>query len=490
MDPLSASFREKTTFLAPALLAAALVAACGAESGDFERLCLLCPGDGTPPPTDEWSISPAPELVLHDTVQFRATLRYAYGGFGEGPFTWTSRDSVLLPMDSGLAVGGAPGRTSVEVVHVPDGKASLFRFTVVLGDAPTEAVRFASLGGPCGTDLQGTAHCWGDGTVMGLGYQSGSRSTATPVAGDHAFTAVGAATVHSCGLTGEGRTFCWGDIVDNSLGISSDGLSPTEVGGAPLFASLHVGSGEICGITAGGDAYCWGRTPSGRLDEPTRFGDAIAWVDLAPGDGEHSCGVDDQGVSYCWGHSCGLDAGGIAYCWGANGRGQLGDGTRSDRAEPAPVAGDRQFRDIAILPGGFSCAIDQAGQLHCWGLAPWADEPWLEPTPVASTAPFQELSASRSMMCGLDTGGTPHCWGAVWTDAIQPGGWSPTTLVTEPTAVATDLAFSSLSAADGFACGLTPEGIGYCWGRNEAGQLGTGTFRSTTSPDQPVVRLR
>ena len=40
-------------------------------------------------------------------------------------------------------------------------------------------------------------------------------------------------------------------------------------------------------------------------------------------------------------HTCAAIAGGAVSCWGSNDSGQLGDGTTTDRAWPAPVAGVR-----------------------------------------------------------------------------------------------------------------------------------------------------
>jgi hypothetical protein len=43
-------------------------------------------------------------------------------------------------------------------------------------------------------------------------------------------------------------------------------------------------------------------------------------------------------------HTCGLTVEGRAYCWGNNYAGALGDGTKTNRLVPTPVAGGLTFR--------------------------------------------------------------------------------------------------------------------------------------------------
>jgi alpha-tubulin suppressor-like RCC1 family protein len=65
-------------------------------------------------------------------------------------------------------------------------------------------------------------------------------------------------------------------------------------------------------------------------------------------------------------HSCAIVAGGAVRCWGDNPFGQLGDGTKEDRASPAAVVGLGRAR--AITAGAaHTCAIDEAGTVSCWG---------------------------------------------------------------------------------------------------------------------------
>lgn len=431
------------------------------------------------PTEDQWLIVPHPRLAMGDTVQFEATFHQA-GSTEEsdGPFTWAADDTVLLAMDQGLAIGRIPGHTFVEVVHVPTQDARLFGFEVQVGDAPTDTVSFKRLDGNCGLDTEGAVLCWGH-LNLGLGYHASSRSTATPVLGGHSFTTVAQTGSRACGLVGNGELLCWGVNHEGLLGTgdSEAVLEPTPVAAAPALSSVHVGVDEVCGITAEHRAYCWGRLVDTTSVQPIQLPDTVTWAALAPADSANTCGLDTDGV---------------AYCWGLNNRGQLGDGTRTDRLSPAPVAGERRYQAIAAVRHGTSCALDLDGYLYCWGPVPGSGEDRLEPTAVAPGQQFQELRSSVEQLCALGTDGTPYCWGQVWSPDAFFYWWPPcgTVLVAEPSPVATDRTFTSVAPGEGFSCALTEDGTAACWGCNAAGQLGTGTLQDAEAPSLPVIRLR
>jgi alpha-tubulin suppressor-like RCC1 family protein len=99
----------------------------------------------------------------------------------------------------------------------------------------------------------------------------------------------------------------------------------------------------------------------------------------------------------------------------------------------------------------------------------------------ASAAPaFATLAVGRYYTCGLTSEGRPFCWGN--NDAGQLGDGS-TTARLRPVPVAGGLAFRAITAGAGHTCGVTTNSRLYCWGN--------GRYVGITSPpvrtDGPVA---
>ncbi|HYW49520.1 MAG TPA: hypothetical protein VE861_02880, partial [Gemmatimonadaceae bacterium] len=88
----------------------------------------------------------------------------------------------------------------------------------------------------------------------------------------------------------------------------------------------------------------------------------------------------------------------------------------------------------------------------------------------------ERIVAGDGFACGIADPGT-FCWGA--NDAGQLGNGTTTTSLL-PTAVATT--FMSLSAGAQHVCGVQPNGIVRCWGDGTQGQIGDGAGVSRSTP--------
>jgi alpha-tubulin suppressor-like RCC1 family protein len=87
----------------------------------------------------------------------------------------------------------------------------------------------------------------------------------------------------------------------------------------------------------------------------------------------------------------------------------------------------------------------------------------------------------------LTTDGEAWCWGGNSAGQVGNGDTLSTPLnVFAPARVATDVRFTRLAVGGQFTCGLTADGVVWCWGRNQGGVLGSETQRHTSTP----VRVR
>jgi hypothetical protein len=88
------------------------------------------------------------------------------------------------------------------------------------------------------------------------------------------------------------------------------------------------------------------------------------------------------------------------------------------------------------------------------------------------------VSAGGEHTCGLTTDGVAYCWGQGYSG--QLGNGTAATSAT-PVPVSGGFTFTSISAGGDFTCGLTGDAA-YCWGSNFVGQLGNGSTTSSTIP--------
>jgi alpha-tubulin suppressor-like RCC1 family protein len=122
--------------------------------------------------------------------------------------------------------------------------------------------------------------------------------------------------------------------------------------------------------------------------------------------------------------------------------------------------------------------------------SPVSDPSNTGPTNPVVAVGFATVSAGNGHVCGLKTDGIADCWG--WNSTGQLGTsttescGSGNPCSTTPVAVSGGLSFATISAGDGFTCGLPTSGTLYCWGGDSVGELGNGTTTSSAAP-VPVV---
>jgi hypothetical protein len=284
-----------------------------------------------------------------------------------------------------------------------------------------------------------------------------------------------------------GQAITWGTSDTSVLTVSANGVATARIsGGAFLTAEAgHVRDSiavtvrlvrfimltasewdHTCGLTTDSVAYCWGENDMGQLGLPS----AVAWIQapVSPATTPRFATIA-AGAMF----SCGGKPSGVIYCWGSSEDGRLGAGfTETPIAAPAPIT---QAGPLFGLSAGFAHACGLADEVPvCWGANPAAggtfDVSW---TPAAVSAPpFASITAGDGFTCGLTADSAAYCWGDNTSGQLGDNG--VTSATPTPIAVVGGLALVQLTGGWSHACGVTGTGAAYCWGSNDVGELGNG----------------
>jgi alpha-tubulin suppressor-like RCC1 family protein len=393
---------------------------------------------------------------------------------------------VLLPALASLALSACdrdPTRTTPEPVE------------------PVFGVLSAGTSQTCAVAEDGTGYCWGSNGAGRLGTgDSRSRAVPTAVAGGHRFRQISTTFSHSCGVSVDGTVYCWGSSSSGQVGIPnrddcgmSGGSTPTQVrcvltpvAVAPEVAFTWVGTGmfHTCALAADGTAYCWGSNGLGQLGDGSGE-DSTAPVAVA---GAHRFASLAVGS---W-HTCGVTTEGAAYCWGLGDVGQLGIGAALGpdefRAVPTAVSGGVRFERLDAAPFR-TCGVTANGAAYCWGFAMATGGEavsHLEPTALDLPGAVVAISGSLGHGCAVGRDGVLYCWGAnqngQLAEPVSAPRWTPAP-------VAPELRFRGVSVGSQHTCGVTLAGAAVCWGRGDFGQLGDGAEADTHVPVVALERV-
>jgi alpha-tubulin suppressor-like RCC1 family protein len=356
---------------------------------------------------------------------------------------------------------------------------------VTWAGAPVFAVMDQGLSYGCGLTTAGTAYCWGANAEGKLGDGTTTQRTApTAVAGGLTFTDITAGGQHSCALDPDGLAYCWGSNAYGQLGDGSttDRLTPVAVVGGLSYSAIAAGEQFTCAVQAStGLLYCWGRNTYGQLGDGTTTDRAT----LGPVEGVE--GLVFGSVSAAIGqHACAVTTDGDGYCWGRNTNGQLGDGTSTNQLTPVAISGGLTFSMISATANEHTCGVTTGGQAWCWGWNNYGEvgdgttTKRLAPVAVSGGLTFATVSGgANGFTCGLTTAGAGYCWGL--NNVGQLGDGTTTARLT-PVAVAGGLTFLQLSAGFAHVSAVATGGTGYAWGANTQGQLGDGTTTNRNVP--------
>jgi alpha-tubulin suppressor-like RCC1 family protein/uncharacterized protein YjdB len=285
------------------------------------------------------------------------------------------------------------------------------------------------------------------------------------------------ATVSAAGLAA--GVAVGGPVTISASAEGKVGVATVSIGPLPVRTGtrLVATGGHFSCALKGTSTYCWGDNYKGQL------GDGTITQRLLPVQvvGAPAFVAITAGSNF----ACGLTAQGAAHCWGDNQFGQLGNGTLTDSRTPVPVAGGMAFVDI-VSGFNFTCALTASGRVYCWGFNPWGqlgDGTTTNrsiPTAVAGgNLTLVGVDAGSQYACGLAPDGARYCWGQNGRGQFGNGS---TTNSLIPVRSTLGPAVSQLTVGGEHSCALAITGTAYCWGFNNYGQVGDGTFVDRTSP--------
>jgi alpha-tubulin suppressor-like RCC1 family protein len=107
----------------------------------------------------------------------------------------------------------------------------------------------------------------------------------------------------------------------------------------------------------------------------------------------------------------------------------------------------------------------------------------LDPLRISNALDFSSISAGDSTACGISIAGRAYCWGMGIHGETGTGTVNDRSI---PTLVTGALGFTTISVGGSHACGIATGGVAYCWGADSLGQLGDSRLVASTTPI-PVV---
>ena len=422
-----------------------------------------------------------------------------------GPDNVVTDDNGALTLSyhlSGISSDGSgyDGQLGVYRVEVRDGSGTVLAKTSFSDSSPFS----------CALTTAGGVKCWGRGDFGSLG-NGDFVNSALPVdvtGLTSGVVQIALGSVHACALTAAGGVKCWGYNISGQLGNGTTDRGPgiatpvDVIGLTSSVAQVTAGEAHTCVVTMGGTVQCWGSNVYGELGVGT-FSPLPQPSILTP---VEVIGLENVvQISAGRRHTCALTSGGGVKCWGLNGFGQLGNGTFSTSIPGgSPGAGSATPVDVMGLASGVAqisagrehtCAVTNGGAVKCWGLnrdgqlgngTLMTGSPTFVPRPVdviGLTSGVSIVSAGGDHTCAPTIGGA-KCWGQ--NDAGQLGNGTFTTI--DPPGIPTPVDVSGLtsgvakiSGGSGHTCAVLTSGGAKCWGHNQVGELGNGDFYNRIS---------
>jgi len=175
--------------------------------------------------------------------------------------------------------------------------------------------------------------------------------------------------------------------------------------------------------------------------------------------------------------SCALTTNGDVRCWGINNFGQLGDGTNTHSKLPVDVSGLGSGATAVGAGYEHACAVTAAGGVRCWGQNVYGQLGDGSTTNsntavdvVGLASGVAAVSAGLRHTCALTTSGGVKCWGSNDQGRLGDGSFVDSNVPVDVDSLSSGVA--AVSAGGHHTCALMVNGGAKCWGDDQFGEVG------------------
>ncbi|MEU7023836.1 Ig-like domain repeat protein [Streptomyces sp. NPDC046203] len=335
-----------------------------------------------------------------------------YGQLGDGTTT-SSLTPVEVDLPAGVHVTALASGSNHTLALTADGRVYAWGWNAYgqLGDGTTtDRATPVPVDLPAGTTITAVAAgdngefslaATSDGHVLGWGLnrygQLGNGTTLDSITPTEAslpagtqVTDLAAGAGHSLALTSTGSVYAWGLNGSGQLGdgTTTDRHTPVQILPAGSgIAALTAGAIHSLLMTTDGRVYAWGDNTFGGL------GDGTTTQRNEPVRTQLPAGADAVAIAAGNFHSLALTSDGRIFAWGLNSRGEVGDGTTTDRLTPVAVH----------LPAGLHATAIAAGTLHSLALAVRAQSMTTLTASPGVIQPGQDVTLTADVICSAGT---------------------------------------------------------------------------------------
>jgi alpha-tubulin suppressor-like RCC1 family protein len=247
-------------------------------------------------------------------------------------------------------------------------------------------------------------------------------------------------------------------------------------------AQIAVGGHHTCARKVDGTLWCWGDNTSGQLG-----GGAVGTFQNRSTPTQVVMLQAATEIVASYQNTCARAASGVAYCWGNNFAGAVGDGTTNSAGAPTAVSALANVAGIGVGQA-HSCAVGSDGSPWCWGrnaagqLGDGSTTDRLQPVAVAQATGLSavaEIGGGLLHSCARTAGGAVWCWGSNQAGQLGSDSADPSL---EPVAVPALAPVRELSSGGSHVCAIDGDHRLWCWGDNSSGQIGSNAAGMQRTP--------